>query len=119
MPPMRNRTNTHGDCSRQNTRLTRPDWPQNGLSSETIVTVHPQSATYGAVCRWLKRYDVGVRDGPNVIAVTPQDRRVHGLGKGQARGRGVHSAVCTSDVSSGDHRAMGVVSAAAKTGVFM
>ena len=38
MPPMRNRTNTHGDCSRQNTRLTRPDWPQNGLSSETIVT---------------------------------------------------------------------------------
>src|SRR5438876_10519183 len=57
MPPMRNRTNTHGDCSRQNTRLTRPDWPQNGLSSETIATVHPQSATYGAVCRWLKGYD--------------------------------------------------------------
>jgi hypothetical protein len=54
MPPMRSRINTHADRSRQKTRLTRPDWPQNELSSETIVTVHPQSATYGAVCRWLK-----------------------------------------------------------------
>jgi len=25
---MRNRTNAHGDRSRQKTRLTRPDWPQ-------------------------------------------------------------------------------------------
>ncbi len=58
---------------------------------------------------------VGVRGGPNVIAVTPQDRCVHGLGKDQERGRGVHSAVCISDVSPGNYRAVGVVSAAAKT----
>ena len=61
IPPMRSRTNTHGVRSRQNTRLTRPDWPPCGLSSETIVTVHPQSATYGAVCCWLKRDDERVR----------------------------------------------------------
>jgi len=41
---MRQPTNTHGVRSRQNTRLTRPDWPQYGLSSETIVTLHPQNA---------------------------------------------------------------------------
>jgi hypothetical protein len=57
MPPIRNRTKTHGILSRQKTRFTRPAWPQLELSSEVIVTVHPQSATYGAVCRWLKRDD--------------------------------------------------------------
>ncbi len=28
IPPVRKRTNTHGVCSRQNTRLTRPDCPR-------------------------------------------------------------------------------------------
>jgi hypothetical protein len=58
---MPNRTTTHAVRSRQKTRLTRPEWPQYTLSSETIVTVHPQSATYGAVCRWLKRHNVRSR----------------------------------------------------------
>src|SRR6516164_842415 len=44
---------THGSFL-QKTRHTRPDCPQQGLDSETIVTVHPQSATYGAVCSRVK-----------------------------------------------------------------
>jgi len=36
MPPMRNRTTTHALRSHQKMRLTRPDWPQHGLSSEMI-----------------------------------------------------------------------------------
>src|ERR1700722_340611 len=58
-PPMRRRIRIHGFLSRQKTRFKRPMWPQYALSSEVIVTVHPQSATYGAVCRWLKRDYVG------------------------------------------------------------
>src|SRR6201987_1825702 len=61
LPPVRNRTSTHAVRSRQKTRLTRPDWPQYGPSSEVIVTAHPQSAIYGAVCRWLKRDHVRSR----------------------------------------------------------
>ncbi len=61
------------------------------------------------------QHRVEVRDGPDVIAVTPQDRRVHGLGKGQECGRGVLSAVGISDLSPGDYRAVGVVPTAAKT----
>lgn len=56
-PPMRSRINIHGFRWRQKTRLTRPDWPQYTLSSEAIVTVHPQNAIYGVVCRWLERND--------------------------------------------------------------
>src|SRR6516162_5746891 len=44
---------THGSFL-QKTRHTRPDCPQQGLDSETIVTVHPQSATYRAVCSVVK-----------------------------------------------------------------
>jgi hypothetical protein len=58
MPPRRSRATIRGSRWRQKTRLTQPDCPQQGLSSETIVTVHPQSATYGAVCRWFKGHHV-------------------------------------------------------------
>ena len=59
IPPSRSRISTQGTRPRQNTRRTRPDCPQYRLSSETNVAVHPQSAIYGAVCRWLKGHDVG------------------------------------------------------------
>jgi hypothetical protein len=52
--PLWSRTSTHGSF-RQKTRHTRPDCPQEELDSETIVIVHPQSATYGAVCSLVKR----------------------------------------------------------------
>jgi hypothetical protein len=51
--PLWGRTNTHGS-PRQKARFTRPDCPQQELSSDAIVTVHPQNATYGAVCSALK-----------------------------------------------------------------
>jgi hypothetical protein len=51
--PLCRRTNTHGPL-RQKTRFTRPDCPQQELPSDVIVTAHPQNATYGAVCSWLK-----------------------------------------------------------------
>src|SRR6516225_12171670 len=51
--PLCSRTSTHGSFL-QKTRHTRPDCPQQGLDSETIVTVHRQSATYGAVCSRVK-----------------------------------------------------------------
>jgi len=54
--PLWRRTNTLGPL-RQKTRFTRPDCPQQELSSDLIVTAHPQNATYGAVCFALKRDD--------------------------------------------------------------
>ena len=51
--PLWRRTNKHGPL-RQKTRFTRPDCPQQELSSDVIVTAHPQNATYGAVCFALK-----------------------------------------------------------------
>jgi len=50
--PLWRRTNTHGS-SRQKL-FTRPDCPQQELRSDVIVAVHPQNATYGAVCSRLK-----------------------------------------------------------------
>jgi hypothetical protein len=55
--PSWSRTSTQATSSRQKTRQTRPRWPQDGLSSETIVRAAPLSATYGAVCRWVKGHD--------------------------------------------------------------
>lgn len=57
--PLWRRTNTLGP-PRQKMRFARPDCPQQQLRSEVIVTVHPQNATYGAVCSVLKGHDVGV-----------------------------------------------------------
>ena len=44
MPPLRSRVSAHGARSRQKTCFNRPEWPQYGLSSDTIVSAHPQSA---------------------------------------------------------------------------
>ena len=54
--PFWRRTNAHGP-PRQKTRFTRPACPQQELPSDVILTVHPQSATYGAVCSVLKGND--------------------------------------------------------------
>jgi hypothetical protein len=62
--PLWRRTNTHGPL-RQKTRFTRPDCPQQELSSDVIVTAHPQNATYGAVCFALKRHDERIRVEPS------------------------------------------------------